>query len=195
MATQELVLEQTPETSDINDRFGTFDEMNLSENILRGIYSYGFERPSAIQQLAIVPIIKGNDIIAQAQSGTGKTGTFTISVLQKINFELLEPQGLIIVPTRELALQINTVISEIGSFCGVKVYCCIGGQDVRGDEHAIRRSDFERKLPHRLEKRQPFNIARCATDLGDEDIHVFATRINAFLNLVRHVRDHLHGFP
>jgi len=56
--------------------FTSFDEMSLKENLLRGIYAYGFERPSLIQQKAIVPIISGRDIIAQAQSGTGKTGTF-----------------------------------------------------------------------------------------------------------------------
>ena len=59
-----------------------FDDMNLREELLRGIYAYGFEKPSAIQQRAIKPIIKGRDVIAQAQSGTGKTATFSISILQ-----------------------------------------------------------------------------------------------------------------
>ena len=59
-----------------------FDDMNLKEELLRGIYAYGFEKPSAIQQRAIKPIIKGRDVIAQAQSGTGKTATFSISILQ-----------------------------------------------------------------------------------------------------------------
>ena len=138
MTTQEDTHE-TLETFETLERHETFDSMNLSDAILRGIYSYGFEKPSAIQQVAIGPIIQGFDVIAQAQSGTGKTGTFTIATLQKINFDLLEPQGLIIVPTRELALQINKVIDNIGSYCNVKVYCCIGGQDVRSDEEALRR--------------------------------------------------------
>merc|ERR1712227_321794 len=59
--------------------------MNLKEELLRGIYAYGFEKPSAIQQRAIVPCIKGFDVIAQAQSGTGKTATFSISILQQID--------------------------------------------------------------------------------------------------------------
>lgn len=61
-----------------------FDDMNLKEELLRGIYAYGFEKPSAIQQRAIMPCIKGHDVIAQAQSGTGKTATFSISILQQV---------------------------------------------------------------------------------------------------------------
>lgn len=81
--------------------------MNLNEELLRGIYAYGFERPSAIQQRAIMPCIKGHDVIAQAQSGTGKTATFSISVLQKIDPKLNACQALILSPTRELALQVK----------------------------------------------------------------------------------------
>lgn len=83
-----------------------FDDMDLREELLRGIYAYGFEKPSAIQQRAIVPCIKGMDVIAQAQSGTGKTATFSIAVLQKIDTGLRETQALMLAPTRELAQQI-----------------------------------------------------------------------------------------
>lgn len=65
----------------------TFEDMDLREAVLRGIYSYGFEQPSVIQQRAILPCISGRDVIAQAQSGTGKTATFTIAALQRINVE------------------------------------------------------------------------------------------------------------
>lgn len=95
------------ETSEDVEVSPTFDAMNLKENLLRGIYSYGFEKPSAIQQRSIRPIVKGRDVIAQAQSGTGKTATFSISVLQKIDLELKQCQALILVPTRELAEQVN----------------------------------------------------------------------------------------
>jgi hypothetical protein len=71
--------------------------------------AYGFEKPSAIQQRAIVPVIKGKDVIAQAQSGTGKTGTFAISILQRINLDDTDCQALILAPTRELAQQIQKV--------------------------------------------------------------------------------------
>ena len=86
-----------------------FDDMNLKEELLRGIYAYGFEKPSAIQQRAIVPCIKGLDVIAQAQSGTGKTATFSIAILEKIDTGLRECQALILAPTRELAQQIQKV--------------------------------------------------------------------------------------
>lgn len=68
---------------DAADECSTFDEMNLKEDLLRGIYAYGFEKPSTIQQRAILPIVKGHDTIAQAQSGTGKTATFSIGTLQR----------------------------------------------------------------------------------------------------------------
>ena len=71
----------------------TFDDMNLDSQLLRGIYGYGFEKPSTIQQRAIVPCIKGHDVIAQAQSGTGKTATFSISTLQVLDTSVRETQG------------------------------------------------------------------------------------------------------
>merc|ERR1712217_608121 len=75
-----------------------FDDMDLREELLRGIYAYGFEKPSAIQQRAIVPCIKGHDVIAQAQSGTGKTATFSISLLQQIDASKKETQSLVLAP-------------------------------------------------------------------------------------------------
>jgi translation initiation factor 4A len=81
--------------------------MKLKEELLRGIYAYGFEKPSAIQQRAILPCIEGHDVIAQAQSGTGKTATFSISVLQSIDVTKRECQALVLAPTRELANQVS----------------------------------------------------------------------------------------
>jgi ATP-dependent RNA helicase len=63
----------------------SFDEMGLKEDLLRGIYNYGFEKPSAIQQRALMPIIKGRDVIAQAQSGTGKTSMIALTVCQLVD--------------------------------------------------------------------------------------------------------------
>ncbi|CAF1217073.1 unnamed protein product [Rotaria magnacalcarata] len=110
-----------------------FDRMNLREQLLRGIYSYGFERPSAIQQTAIKPCILGHDVIAQAQSGTGKTATFSISVLQRIDLQSKECQALILAPTRELAQQIQKVVLAIGDYMGVTCLACIGGGSVQED--------------------------------------------------------------
>jgi translation initiation factor 4A len=117
----------------------SFDNMELKDELLRGIYAYGFENPSAIQQRAIRPVLLGNDVIAQAQSGTGKTATFTISILQKINIELRECQALVLAPTRELAQQIVKVIGAIGDFLNVFVHACVGGTVVYEDIRILRK--------------------------------------------------------
>ena len=108
-----------------------FDNMSLNDNILRGIYSNGFEKPSYIQQRGIRPLIDGKDVIAQSQSGTGKTATFTIGALQSIDQSLKCTQVLIIAPTRELANQIETVFADIGSFTSITRTCVIGGTSIR----------------------------------------------------------------
>merc|ERR1712014_504037 len=87
--------------------FESFDDYDLNENLLRGIYSYGFEKPSAIQQRGIKPMLDGRDTIGQAQSGTGKTATFVIGSLARIDYSLKSAQALILAPTRELANQIH----------------------------------------------------------------------------------------
>lgn len=110
-----------------------FDDMSLREELLRGIYAYGFEKPSAIQQRAIIPCIKGMDVIAQAQSGTGKTATFSIAILQQIDMALKECQALILAPTRELAQQIQKVVIALGDYMNAQCHACIGGTNVRED--------------------------------------------------------------
>jgi len=116
----------------------SFDDMELKEELLRGVYAYGFEKPSAIQQRAIKPIVEGRDTIAQAQSGTGKTGTFAISMLQRIDVEDNNCQSLVLAPTRELAQQIQKVIAAIGEYMKVKVHACVGGTDWREDISILR---------------------------------------------------------
>ena len=111
----------------------TFDALELREDLLRGIYAYGFEKPSAIQQRGILPVLKGHDTIAQAQSGTGKTATFAISILQKIDIENRQCQALCLAPTRELAAQIQKVIIALGDYMNCKVHACVGGTAVRED--------------------------------------------------------------
>jgi len=110
-----------------------FDNMNLNNELLRGIYAYGFERPSTIQQRAILPVMKGHDVIAQAQSGTGKTATFSISILQKLDMNINQCQALILAPTRELAQQIQKVVIALGDFMNVDCHACIGGTNVSED--------------------------------------------------------------
>lgn len=111
----------------------SFDNMNLKEALLRGIYAYGFEKPSAIQQRAIMPFCTGRDTIAQAQSGTGKTATFSISILQSIDEKEKSTQALLLAPTRELAQQIQKVIDALGDYLNVTSHACVGGTAVRDD--------------------------------------------------------------
>eukprot|EP01029_Cantina_marsupialis_P029139 TRINITY_DN779859_c0_g1_i1.p1 TRINITY_DN779859_c0_g1~~TRINITY_DN779859_c0_g1_i1.p1 ORF type:complete len:404 (-),score=135.87 TRINITY_DN779859_c0_g1_i1:183-1361(-) len=120
-------------------KYGSFDDMGLNDNLVRGIYAYGMEKPSAIQQRAIVPIIQGRDLIAQSQSGTGKTAVFSIGALQSIDVDLKETQVLILSPTRELAEQTQKVALSLGDYMNVQVHACIGGKSIGED---IRRLDY-----------------------------------------------------
>jgi translation initiation factor 4A len=119
--------------SNWNEIADNFDEMNLREDLLRGIYAYGFEKPSAIQQRAIIPCIRGRDVIAQAQSGTGKTATFSIAILQQLDLSVKDCQALILAPTRELAQQIQKVVLALGDFMQATCHACIGGTNVKED--------------------------------------------------------------
>jgi translation initiation factor 4A len=112
--------------------------MNLNDNLLRGIYAYGFEKPSAIQQRAIKPMTMNRDIIAQAQSGTGKTATFALGILQMLDPAITDCQALVLAPTRELAQQIVKVIVAISDFMSVKVHACVGGTAVRDDIRTLQ---------------------------------------------------------
>ncbi|KAF9682044.1 hypothetical protein SADUNF_Sadunf05G0067400 [Salix dunnii] len=129
------------ETSEGIEPVASFDEMGLKEDLLRGIYNYGFEKPSAIQQRALLPIIKGRDVIAQAQSGTGKTSMIALTVCQLVDTASREVQALILSPTRELAEQTERVITVIGENINIQVHACIGGksvgEDIRKLEHGV----------------------------------------------------------
>jgi len=112
--------------------------MGLKDDLLRGIYAYGFEKPSAIQQRAIEPILKGRDVIAQSQSGTGKTTIFCVGVLQTINTKSRETQALILSPTRELAVQSRNVMMAFGDFMNVRAHACIGGKSIGEDIRTLQ---------------------------------------------------------
>ncbi|GMN47988.1 hypothetical protein TIFTF001_017172 [Ficus carica] len=111
----------------------SFDQMGIKDDLLRGIYGYGFEKPSAIQQRAVRPIIEGRDVIAQAQSGTGKTSMIALTVCQLVDTSTREVQALILSPTRELATQTEKVILAIGSYINIQAHSCIGGKSVGED--------------------------------------------------------------
>ena len=122
----------------------TFDSMQLKPDLLKGIYAYGFEKPSAIQQRAIRPIVRGRDVIAQSQSGTGKTAVFSISALQLLDEKHSQhPQVLILSPTRELAEQTQKVVQTLGEFMNVNCHACIGGKSLGLDIKAMERGGVQ----------------------------------------------------
>ena len=116
----------------------SFDDMGLNEALLRGIYTYGFERPSAIQQRAIRPLVDMKDLIAQAQSGTGKTACFTIGLLQNIDAKSRRCQAVVVAPTRELAIQHEKVANALGEYSGVSTLALIGGTSIKTSIDKLR---------------------------------------------------------
>lgn len=128
----------TTEESPSLSFYESFDDMKLSEALARGIYTYGFEDPSKIQQLAIVPMSTHTDMLAQAQSGTGKTGAFTIGSLSVVNPAIKAPQVLVICPTRELSQQTERVARSIGTYMNLRVLSATGGNPIRNDIHALK---------------------------------------------------------
>jgi len=110
--------------TDINE----WEDLSAKTELLRGIYASGFEKPSPIQRKAILPLFSKRDVIAQAQSGTGKTACFSIGALQLIDTSLKEPQVIILSPTRELSIQSKKVIDTIGNLMpGLSTHLMVGG--------------------------------------------------------------------
>lgn len=132
------------DTNNSSPEINSWDDLDISPEILRGIYSCGFEKPSPIQRKAIKPMISGKDMIAQAQSGTGKTATFTIGALTHIKLEENTTQVLILSPTRELSIQTAAVCKNLGSvMAGLKIQVLVGGSSI--DEDA---SNLKNNVPH-----------------------------------------------
>ena len=128
-----LILNENESDTNIS----TWEELNIDEKILRGIYASGYERPSPIQQRAIVPILNKRDVIAQAQSGTGKTACFVIAILGRIELTNVSTQAIILSPTRELANQTKTVVDTIGNkMTLLKVRLMVGGSSTDDSIHS-----------------------------------------------------------
>jgi len=166
---------QTVENNTPN--FEKWDDLNLKTDLLRGIYAYGFDNPSSIQKIAINPIIKGGDVIAQAQSGTGKTGAFSIGILNSIDLSIDGPQALILAPTHELARQISTVITSLASCMkGLVIKTLVGGSSMEEDKRDIYDNPpniivgTPGRIQDMLNKRviHPDNIRIFALDEADE---------------------------
>ena len=135
-----------PSNKYVMHEYKSFDEMGINDEILRGIYSFGFEKPSPVQEKAIVPMMAGHDLLAQAQSGTGKTGTFVIGGISRIDPSKNEVQMVVISPTRELAEQTAAVAKGIGSYIGLRTHTATGGPPVNSDIDVISQSKM--KPPH-----------------------------------------------
>ena len=150
---------------DMNDQITKWDELEIPTELLRGIYAYGFEEPSPIQRKAIKPILTGRDVIAQAQSGTGKTATFAIGGLSTIDLSNKNPQVLCLSPTRELTIQTAKVVKQLGSMMiGLNIVTLVGGSSIDNDMKNLRNqsSHFIAGCPGRVNdifRRNP-NIAK-----------------------------------
>lgn len=121
------------------DEINNWDDLDINKDLLRGIYAYGFEKPSPIQKKAIKPIMEKRDLIAQAQSGTGKTGTFSIGALSLVDVNDKTTQVLILSPTRELSKQTASVITSIGGMMnGLTVQTIVGGTSINEDSYTLK---------------------------------------------------------
>lgn len=116
----------------------SFDNMKLKDELLRGLYAYGFEKPSIIQSLAILPLVQKRNIIAQAQSGSGKTGAFSIGALSHLDHTNPRCQILILCPVRELAIQTQKVILALGDYMNITCQVCIGGTRIIDDVNNLK---------------------------------------------------------
>ena len=122
-----------------NMDFDNWDDAPLKTALLRSIYAYGFEHPSPIQKKAIIPMTNGKDIIAQAQSGTGKTGAFSISTLQRIDATKKYTQAMILSPTRELSRQTYDVIKNLSTLMkNVETQLLIGGTSTESNISGLK---------------------------------------------------------
>ncbi|MDV3292747.1 MAG: DEAD/DEAH box helicase [Nitrososphaerales archaeon] len=115
-----------------------FEEMELQPTLLRGVAGMGFEKPFPIQEKAIGPLLKGQDVIGQARTGSGKTAAFSLPMLQAIDVKARAVQGLVLAPTRELAVQITEEARRLGVYTGARMVTIYGGQSINVQHDALR---------------------------------------------------------
>lgn len=116
----------------------TFEGMGLKEDLLTGMYSFGYKKPTAIQKRFITPFVEGRDLIAQASSGSGKTSAVCICLLQSCEPTVRATQALILSPTRELAVQTQDLCNNIGHNMGITAYACVGGRSFAEDVRRLQ---------------------------------------------------------
>jgi len=118
----------------------SFKDLPLSEEVMRGIEDLGFSNLFPIQAQAMTPLLEGKDVIGQAQTGTGKTAAFGIPMIERLNPETRNIQGLVLVPTRELAVQVADHISRLGKYTGLRVLPVYGGEPIERQIRALQGS-------------------------------------------------------
>lgn len=158
--------------------FLAFEEMELREELLRGLFSAGFDKPSGIQQRCIMPIVRGRDLVAQAQSGTGKTAMIALVSLQIASSKARDVQVLILSPTRELASQTHSNLQKLGEFCSVGSHACVGGKKVSEDIKRLESKSVQvvSGTPGRVYdmiQRQMLNMKKLKTLIIDEADEMF----------------------
>ncbi|MBC8163984.1 MAG: DEAD/DEAH box helicase [Roseiflexaceae bacterium] len=117
----------------------TFPELGLNANILKAIGELGYEEPTPIQARTIAKLLEGVDVIAQAQTGTGKTAAFSLPIIERIDTSLKKPQALILTPTRELAVQVAEALHSYSKYSGLSVLPVYGGQPIDRQLRALDR--------------------------------------------------------
>ncbi len=125
-----------------NTESDNFDSLNLNEDLLKAVYLHGFTQPSTIQIKGIGSINTGKDCILQSQSGTGKTATYLLGVMNRLESTEVGCQGIIITPTRELADQVNDVALNLAKYTNYKITKCVGGTDVNQNRNDLKKSSM-----------------------------------------------------
>lgn len=160
-------------TSDVTDTKGNeFEDFCLKRELLMGIFEKGWEKPSPIQEASIPIALSGRDILARAKNGTGKTGAYTIPCLEQIDPTKDIIQGMIIVPTRELALQTSQIAIEVSKHLNIKVMVTTGGTNLKDDIMRIyEKVHLVVATPGRildLMEKQVANVSKCKMLVLDE---------------------------
>lgn len=160
-------------TKDVTETKGhNFEDYQLKLDLLKGIYEKGYEKPSPVQEEVIPIALTGKDIIARAKNGTGKTGSFVIPILEKTDFTKNNVQAVILVPTRELALQVSSTIRELGKYLNVQCIICTGGTNIKDDIYRLHNTvQIVVGTPGRildLASKSALDLSKCGTLALDE---------------------------
>jgi len=194
-------------TTDVTDTKGNeFEDFCLKRELLMGIFEKGWEKPSPIQEASIPIALSGRDILARAKNGTGKTGAYSIPLLEQIDASKDVIQGMIVVPTRELALQTSQIAIELSKHLGIKVMVTTGGTNLKDDIMRIyEKVHLVVATPGRildLMEKQVANMSKCrmlvldeADKLLSQDFKGMLDKVISFLPRERQILLYSATFP